>query len=51
MVEEVEESIDLTHTDFGCLLKNLNTNKMKYKFILKAGASYQSWLFKLFKIT
>ena len=51
MIEETKESDDLTHTDFDDLLKNLKKNKMKYNFILKGGASYQTCLFKLFKIT
>jgi hypothetical protein len=51
MDDEVEESEDLTISDFSNLLKNLIKNKTKYKFILKAGASFQKCLFKLFRIT
>lgn len=52
MNEDVDDKEDLTNDDLCVLLKNLEKNyKNKYKFILKAGSSYQNCLFKLFKLT
>ena len=51
MAEEVKDDENLTPDDFSNLLKQLNkNNKMKYKFTLKSGLSYQKCLFKLFKM-
>ena len=52
MAEDIDESDNLTHDDFFNMMKNLKkNNKDKYKFILKAGASFHQCLFKLFKMT
>ena len=47
-----ENNEELTKDDFKNMLKMLEKkNKTKYKFILNGGKSYQSCMFKLFKIT
>ena len=51
MEEEVDNGEPFTIDDFSNLLKKLQKdNKMKYKFILKSGLSYQKCLYKLFKM-
>ena len=51
MKEELDNDEQFTLDDFSNLLKKLQKdNKMKYKFILKSGLSYQKCLYKLFKM-